>query len=125
YGNLEINDLDWLIAINKKFILPDLTFFLKVSPRICIKRIKRDGKLYHQRYERGVPVTPVRPIQENITGTGTIITFKPDPTIFETTTFDADILAARMRDLAFLNKGIKINMFDERTNKEYKFHYEG
>jgi dTMP kinase len=42
YGNLEINDLDWLIEINKKFILPDLTFFLKVSPKICIERIKKD-----------------------------------------------------------------------------------
>jgi len=88
-------------------------------------RIKRDGKVYYQRYERGVPVTPVKPIEENVAGTGTTITFKPDPTIFETTTFDTDILAARMRDLAFLNKGIKINMFDERTNKEYRFHYQG
>jgi len=42
YGNLEIKDLDWLIEINKKFILPDLTFFLKVSPKICIQRIKKD-----------------------------------------------------------------------------------
>ena len=42
YGNLEINDLNWLIEINKKFILPDLTFFLKVSPKICIERIKKD-----------------------------------------------------------------------------------
>lgn len=42
YGNLEINDLDWLIEINKKFILPNLTFFLKVSPKTCIERIKRD-----------------------------------------------------------------------------------
>lgn len=42
YGNLEINDLDWLIEINKKFILPNLTFFLKVSPKICIERIKRN-----------------------------------------------------------------------------------
>lgn len=42
YGNLEINDLNWLIEINKKFILPDLTFFLKVSPRTCIERIKKD-----------------------------------------------------------------------------------
>jgi dTMP kinase len=42
YGNLEIKDLDWLIEINKKFILPDLTFFLKVSPKICIERIKKD-----------------------------------------------------------------------------------
>jgi dTMP kinase len=42
YGNLEINDLDWLIEINKKFLLPDLTFFLKVSPKICIERIKKD-----------------------------------------------------------------------------------
>jgi dTMP kinase len=42
YGNLEIKDLDWLIEINKKFILPDLTFFLKVSPKTCIQRIKKD-----------------------------------------------------------------------------------
>jgi thymidylate kinase len=42
YGNLEIKDLDWLIEINKKFILPDLTFFLKVSPKVCIQRIKKD-----------------------------------------------------------------------------------
>lgn len=42
YGNLEIKDLDWLIEINKKFILPDITFFLKVSPKICIERIKKD-----------------------------------------------------------------------------------
>jgi dTMP kinase len=42
YGNLEIKDLDWLVEINKKFILPDLTFFLKVSPKVCIERIKKD-----------------------------------------------------------------------------------
>ena len=42
FGNLEIKDLDWLIEINKKFIFPDLTFFLKVSPKICIQRIKKD-----------------------------------------------------------------------------------
>jgi dTMP kinase len=42
YGNLEINDFDWLIEINKKFLLPDLTFFLKVSPKTCIQRIKKD-----------------------------------------------------------------------------------
>jgi dTMP kinase len=42
YGNLEIKDLDWLIEINKKFIFPDLTFFLKVSPKVCIERIKKD-----------------------------------------------------------------------------------
>lgn len=42
YGNLEIKDLDWLIEINKKFLLPDLTFFLKVSPKVCMQRIKKD-----------------------------------------------------------------------------------
>lgn len=42
YGNLEINDLDWLIKINEKFLMPDLTFFLKVSPKICIERIKKE-----------------------------------------------------------------------------------
>jgi len=42
YGNLEIKDLNWLIEINKKFLMPDITFFLKVSPKICIERIKKD-----------------------------------------------------------------------------------
>jgi thymidylate kinase len=42
YGNLEINDLNWLIEINKRFLLPDLSFFLKVSPKVCIERIKKD-----------------------------------------------------------------------------------
>jgi dTMP kinase len=42
YGNLEIKDLDWLIKINEKFLLPDLTFFLKVSPKVCVERIKKD-----------------------------------------------------------------------------------
>jgi len=42
YGNLEIKDLDWLIEINKKFLMPDITFFLKVFPKVCIERIKKD-----------------------------------------------------------------------------------
>ncbi|ADU97152.1 DNA gyrase, B subunit [Thermovibrio ammonificans HB-1] len=88
--------------------------------------IHRDGKVYKQVYERGKPVT-----QFTCVGTsnkrGTIITFKPDPEIFEVTEFSWDILANRLRELAFLNKGLKITLTDERVDppKREVFYYEG
>ncbi|MGB8218308.1 MAG: DNA topoisomerase (ATP-hydrolyzing) subunit B [Candidatus Methanoperedens sp.] len=84
----------------------------------------RDGKLYKQRYECGKPVTAVTLIGES-TKAGTTVTFKPDKTIFETLEFNLDILAARLRELAFLNKGVKISIKDEFTQKEEIFQYEG
>ncbi len=86
--------------------------------------IRRDGKIYYQRYERGETKTPLKVIGETERH-GTKITFKPDPEIFETTEFDYDKLAARLRELSFLNKGIKITIEDERSDKSKTFHYEG
>ena len=86
--------------------------------------VKRDGKLYKQRYEQGKPVTKVVEIG-SAEGTGTTVTFKPDKTIFETLSFDMNILEGRLRELAFLNRGIKISIKDEFTQKEQVFQYEG
>ncbi len=86
--------------------------------------IRRDGKIYYQRYERGVTKTPLQILGETQRH-GTKITFKPDKEIFETVEFDYDKLAARLRELSFLNKGIKITIEDGRTDKSKAFHYEG
>ncbi|MBI5014727.1 MAG: DNA topoisomerase (ATP-hydrolyzing) subunit B [Deltaproteobacteria bacterium] len=86
--------------------------------------IRRDGKVYNQSYERGTPVAPL-----NETGTttrrGTKIRFKPDTQIFTETEFSYDILATRLRELSFLNSGVKITLTDERTDKRQEFCYEG
>ncbi|MEM2944080.1 MAG: DNA topoisomerase (ATP-hydrolyzing) subunit B [Methanomassiliicoccales archaeon] len=87
-------------------------------------RVKREGKEHFARFERGVVVDKLRIIGE-ASSTGTIITFKPDPEIFEDVNFDADILASRLMDLAFLNKNVIILFKDERTGREEKYHYEG
>ncbi|MDD5616415.1 MAG: DNA gyrase subunit B [Candidatus Methanoperedens sp.] len=86
--------------------------------------VKRDGKLFKQRYEQGKPVTKVVEIGK-AEGTGTTVTFKPDKTIFETTQFDIDVLTGRLRELAFLNKGLKVAIKDEFSQKEEVFQYEG
>src|SRR3990172_3341483 len=86
--------------------------------------VKRDGKLYKQRYELGKPITPVTIIGDS-KETGTTVTFKPDKTIFETLEFNFDTLANRLRELAFLNKGVKISLKDEFTQQEQVFQYEG
>lgn len=75
--------------------------------------IHREGKIFSQEYERGKPVTEVEIIGKTDT-TGTIITFQPDDTIFQTTEFNFEILSARLRELAFLNKGIVLSIKDMR-----------
>jgi DNA gyrase subunit B len=75
--------------------------------------IMREGKIYKQEYEKGKPVTPVEVIGKS-DKSGTTITFKPDGTIFQTTEFNFEILSARLRELAFLNKGILLTIKDER-----------
>src|SRR5881409_475546 len=86
--------------------------------------VRRGGKVYFQRYHRGTPETPVE--ETGITDQrGTKITFKPDPLIFETTSFSFDILSQRLRELAFLNRGIHITIDDERDQKSHEFLYEG
>ncbi|HHW21812.1 MAG TPA: DNA topoisomerase (ATP-hydrolyzing) subunit B [Clostridiaceae bacterium] len=90
--------------------------------------VSRDGKIYKQRYERGIPVTAVEIIgecDENCTGTKTC--FKPDPEIFEETVFDFDVLLKRFREMAFLNRDITIYLTDKRAQEENSvvLHYEG
>lgn len=90
-----------------------------------IARVKRDGKMYEQRFEKGKTVTELTVIKENVRGTGTTIEFMPDNTIFETLNFDKNVLAKRFREMAFLNKGVKIEFADERDGYKELFHYEG
>src|SRR5881296_3166179 len=86
--------------------------------------VRRDGKVYFQRYHRGDPEAPIQ--ETGVTDQrGTKITFKPDPLIFETTSFSFDILSQRLRELAFLNRGIRITIDDERDQKSHEFLYEG
>ncbi len=89
--------------------------------------VKRNGKIYRQEYERGKTATPLTVVGESKkTGSKTI--FWPDPEIFtETTEYDYETLQHRLREMAFLNKGIKITLIDERDGKKKKevFHYEG
>lgn len=88
---------------------------------LLIAEVHREGKIFQQKYSKGKPITPVEVIGE-CNDTGTIITFHPDAEIFQVTTvYDYNTLASRMRELAFLNKGIKITLTDLRTLvDEYK-----
>ena len=86
--------------------------------------VKRDGKLWVQEYQRGIPLGPVKPVGD-AQGTGTTITFSPDPEIFETLQFDDDILIGRIRELAFLNKGVEFVFNDERADRKEIFKFEG
>ena len=90
--------------------------------------ICHDGKVYKQRYERGKVVYKLKVVGECEEGkTGTKVTFMPDDTIFEDTVFDYNILKQRFREMAFLTKGLKIVLRDEREEEliERTFHYEG
>lgn len=86
--------------------------------------IKRDGKVFHQRYERGTPVTGLEVVGKT-RKTGTLVTFRPDPLIFGDISFSFDILAQRLRELAFLNKGLRTSLSDERTSKQQEYFYKG
>ncbi|MCX7766647.1 MAG: ATP-binding protein, partial [Candidatus Sumerlaeia bacterium] len=86
--------------------------------------IRRDGFVYWQRYEYGVPKSALEKIGKS-RHTGTRIRFKPDSQIFSTIDFSYDLLANRFKELAFLNAGVAISLVDERTNKEARFFYKG
>jgi DNA gyrase subunit B len=86
--------------------------------------VKQNGSVYQQHYERGNPTGPLT-IVGKTRGRGTKVIFKPDPEIFEILDFSYDILSQRLRELAFLNKGLKITLLDERTEKNQVFHYSG
>jgi DNA gyrase subunit B (EC 5.99.1.3) len=87
-----------------------------------IVEVYRDGKIYRQEYERGVPKTELQ-IMGDTTKRGTKITFKPDAEIFETTKIKFDIVEKRIRELAYLNKNVTFEIIDDRLNKHlvYKF----
>ncbi|ASJ20312.1 DNA topoisomerase (ATP-hydrolyzing) subunit B [Brachyspira hampsonii] len=91
-----------------------------------IAEVNKDGKLYRQVYHRGVPEEPVKEVGTS-TKTGTTVTFKADADIFETTIYDYKILANRLRELAFLNRGIRITLTDKREAEvvSNEFYYEG
>ncbi len=87
--------------------------------------VRREGKLYRQIFERGKSTMDLEEIGQAKGSSGTTVTFMPDPEIFETTEFDFNILKRRMRELAFLNKGLRITLEDEKTGNKEEFHYEG
>ena len=88
--------------------------------------VQRDGRRYRQRYERGIKATELEEAGP-ARGTGTQVTFKPDPEIFTVLEYDFDVLSDRLRELAFLNKGLEIVIRDERTDDEREevYKYEG
>ncbi len=90
----------------------------------CTVTVKREGHIWQQDYKRGKIVQDLRIIGDS-DETGTKTYFKPDSEIFEETIFDFEILAQRLRELAFLNKGIYIKLTDKRITKEEIFHYDG
>lgn len=92
----------------------------------CEVFVHRDGKIHYQKYHIGVPEESVKVIGTT-NKRGTIVRFLADATIFETTTYNFDVLSNRLRELAFLNKGIRISIRDERltTPKSHEFIFEG
>lgn len=90
----------------------------------CEVEVRRDGKVYHQKYERGKVKSPVNVVGKS-KDNGTTVTFKPDKEIFGKTDLSFDILANRLRELAFLNPGLTINLKDEIAEKEGTYLYKG
>ena len=90
----------------------------------CVVTIKREGSIWQQTYERGKVVSELENIGSS-DETGTTVYFKPDPEIFDETVYDFSVLSQRLRELAFLNKGIHITLIDKRDDNKEEFHYEG
>jgi DNA gyrase subunit B len=86
--------------------------------------VKRDGKLHAMEFKQGIPTGSMKIIGE-ARGTGTIITFRADETIFTTLDYDFNTLSERVREIAYLNKGLEITIHDERTDVEQTFYFEG
>ena len=91
-----------------------------------VAEVHKDGEIYSQRYEKGVPTSDIKVVGETKV-TGTIVQFKPDATIFDEVEYKYETLEYRLRELAFLNKGVKIVLEDKREGQEKvkEFHYEG
>lgn len=90
----------------------------------CEVEVYRDGNVYFQRYERGVPVAPVKKVRP-IKSTGTLTTFMADEEIFSKIKYNFDTLANRLRELAFLNKGLRLILKDERDGNSEELYYKG
>jgi DNA gyrase subunit B len=86
--------------------------------------VRRDGKVHHQRFERGLRASDLKVIGDTDEN-GTKVKFKPDSEIFETLEFHFGVLSSRLRELAFLNSGVRISIHDEESDKSHDFHYEG
>ncbi|NMB46895.1 MAG: DNA topoisomerase (ATP-hydrolyzing) subunit B [Firmicutes bacterium] len=86
--------------------------------------VKRNSKTHRQEYRRGKPVTDLEVVGE-ASDTGTSISFKPDAMIFETVEFNIDTIAYRMREMAFLNKGVRLEFLDERSGRSHTYQYDG
>ncbi|MBN2421204.1 DNA topoisomerase (ATP-hydrolyzing) subunit B [Candidatus Woesearchaeota archaeon] len=89
-----------------------------------VAQVRRNGKIYEQEFKKGNPLSEVT-IKGDSSETGTTVSFYPDFSIMEKNEFSFDTLSQRLRELAFLNKGIKIKITDERTGKEHEFQYQG
>ena len=87
-------------------------------------QVSRNGKVYSQRYERGIPKTEIKMMGES-TETGTSVRFKPDSEIFEDTTFNFDTLSGRMREIAFLNRGLRISISEPKTQQSNVYKFDG
>jgi DNA gyrase subunit B len=94
-----------------------------LSKRLDLE-VKRDGGIYTQSYERGLPLAKLRQVGKTKKA-GTKVTFWADDEVFDTTEFNFETLTQRMRELSFLNRGIRIMIADERTNKSHEFQYKG
>jgi DNA gyrase subunit B len=94
-----------------------------LSRRLDVE-VRRDGKVWQQSYERGRPTAPIKAVGTS-KKSGTKITFWADPQIFSVTEFHFDSLSQRLRELSFLNPGVRISIVDERTEKKHDFAYEG
>ncbi|MFN3596494.1 MAG: type IIA DNA topoisomerase subunit B [Rubricoccaceae bacterium] len=88
-------------------------------------QVRRDGVLYEQHFARGVPLGPLRRVRENVRGTGTTITFTPDPEIFETIAFDAALIKENLEVKTYLNGALRIVFKDEAAGERAEFHHEG
>ncbi len=92
----------------------------------CEVEVRRGGKIYRQRYERGRPVTPVEVVgKTKPNDTGTRVTFKYDPTIFKNVDYRFETLVQRLREMAFVTRGVWIRFVDERIEREMNFYFEG
>jgi DNA gyrase subunit B len=89
-----------------------------------VAEVKRDGKVHRQRFERGKPASELEVVGDT-TERGTKVSFKPDGEIFETLEFHFGVLSTRLRELAFLNSGVRISIVDEASGKSHDFRYEG